>query len=208
MLTNYEKRNPHKFWKWFSHHEKEFLNINDSNYLQLFFKISSYLEKYNPYLGFEIALESVGNHKKELMFTANGNKYLFPSVYALVNAAPAHLKERWNFTALRQPNIEEIIIHIDDLTISSKDIFYEIAKSISQPGMWDIFIYIKGIQYDSEELENYIAHTMVSLLDGIVGEYKNTLFLNELILVDQGDLENPKKILQLRKELKDLDTDL
>lgn len=200
MLTKFVKRNPYKFWKWFIRHEKEFYNMNEDNYNKSFLKMYKYLEKFNSYLGFEFIKESK-NGKREFVITANGNPHLFETVFSLVKAAPNQLKERWDITALRQPNVDEVIIHFDDLTLSSKDIYYELEESELERGKLDIFIYIKGIVYESEDMEEFIAETMLTMLDGIVGEYANAMKINELILVDEGELEAPKNILKLRNEI-------
>ncbi|MFF2879195.1 hypothetical protein ACFVR2_23170 [Gottfriedia sp. NPDC057991] len=119
MLQKFEKRNQHKFWKWFSKHEEEFLNMNENNYNKSFYKIHKYLEKFSQHLGFEYIKESTLG-KKEFVITANGNIHLFNTVYELINGAPIKLKDRWIFTALRQPIADEILIYFDDFTISSK----------------------------------------------------------------------------------------
>ena len=206
MLTTFTKRNPRRFWKWFSRHEEEFFNINDENFNSLFFKMDKFIEKYNPFLGFEIIKEAE-NGKKELVITANGNVLLFDTVFALINAAPDNLKERWNFTALRQGNIDEVIIHFEDLTISSKDIYYEIEESEIERGKWDIFIYVEGVYYDSSDTEEFIASTMMSVLDGLIGEYQCANKINELILVEKGELPSPKNILHLKREINNLDAE-
>jgi len=200
MITNFAKRNPRRFWKWFSLHEKEFREINKDNYQKVFYKIFKCLEKFNPYLGFEIVNNS-SDGKKEFIVTANGNTDLFETVYSLINAAPQQLKDRWNFTALRQATAQEVIIHFDDKTISSKDIFYELEESENDPGKLDIFIHIKGVVYSSEDVEDFIAESMIAVLDGLIGEYTNATKISTLILVENGELEEPKNILKLRKEI-------
>jgi hypothetical protein len=204
MNTKFAKRNPKRFWDWFARHEKEFLNINEENYHKAFYKMYKYLEKFNPYLGFEFIVDSK-NGKREFVVTANGNIDLFDTVFSLIDAAPEKLKERWIFTALRQPMADEIVIHFNEMTIESKDIFYELEESETEPGKWDIFVYIKGVSYDSEETEEYLAEALMTLLDGVVGEYTNATKISELILVEKGELENPKNILELRKEINKLD---
>lgn len=203
MITKFEKRNPKRFWQWFSRHSDEFHNINNQNYHQYFCKMDKFMEKFNPYLGFEFVAEEQ-NGKKELVITANGNIRLFDTVIELIDTAPKKLKDKWIFTALRQPSIDEVLIHFNDMVISSADIFYELEESESELGKWDIFIYIDGVFYDSTETEDYIASVMYSTLDGIIGEYVNATKISDIILVEKGELEAPKTIFELRKEINGL----
>lgn len=200
MLTTFVKRNPRRFWKWFERHEQEFLETDKNNYQRVYNKIYKCLEKFNPYLGFEIIANSIDG-KREFVVTANGNSDLFDIVYLLIDTAPNKLKDRWIFTALRQPTVEEVIIHFENKTISSKDIFYELEESETEQGKIDIFVYITGLVYGNDKLEEFILETMINILDVVIGEYTNATRISELILVEKGELDNPKNISHLRKDI-------
>lgn len=200
MIEKFVKRNPARFWDWFSRHENEYLHLDEDNYEQAFHKLFNVLHKYNPYLGFEFIPEPKEG-KKELVITANGNPHLFDTVYLLVKGAPEKLKDRWSFTALRQPTIDDVIIYYGPHSFSSKDIYYEKEESLVEKGKWDILIYIKGVVYDTVESELYVAEAMSHLLDGVIGEYVNATKISDIVLVDEEDLEEPKTIMNLRKEI-------
>ncbi|WP_088361939.1 hypothetical protein [Bacillus cereus] len=193
-------RNPKRFWDWFSYHEKEFYDINEENMNQIFDKVVKYLEKYNKYIGFEFVSE-LQDGKRELIVTADGAEELFETVFNLVNAAPEKLKDRWIFTALRQPSNQELNINYEGISIQTKDIFYEIEESEDIPDKWDILLNIKGIKFDRiEQLEFYEEITYI-LIEDIIGEYLAGTKIEQIILVNEMDLENPKNIMELRKDI-------
>jgi hypothetical protein len=193
-------RNPKRFWDWFSYHEKEFYDINEENMNRIFDKVVKYLEKYNKYIGFEFTSE-LQDGKRELIVTADGVEELFDTVFTLVNAAPEKLKDRWIFTALRQPSNQELNINYQGITIQTKDIFYEIVESEENAEKWDILLHIKGMKLDRiDQLEFYEEITYIFIED-IIGEYLTGTKLEQIILVNQMDLEDPKNIMELKKDI-------
>ncbi|MGF7535769.1 hypothetical protein AAGG74_19110 [Bacillus mexicanus] len=201
MLQTFNKRDPKRFWRWFKRREKEFLNINDENIDMIYEKFYKYFNFYNPHIEVEF-FELKKDNRMEITFTANGNKDLFDSIFTLVNAAPKDLEKRWIINALKQPRVNEVIIHFDEKTVSSKEIFYELEPSEKDPSMYDVFLNIKGIEYVNEKFETHVAETMIAVLDAVLGEYLVTMKINELILVEDGELNYPKTIINIKDDIK------
>lgn len=200
-MQTFIKRDPKRFWRWFKRHESEFLAINDQNADMIYEKFYKYFFFYNPHIEIEFS-DMINDKKMEITFTANGDKSLFDPIFSLVNEAPRDLKDRWVINALKQPRVNEIIIHFDHKTLSSKEIFYELEPSEEEPSKYNIFVNLQGIEYVNEKFEDHVAHTMIAVLDAVLGEYLVTMKINELFLVEDGELKDPQPISNLKNDIK------
>lgn len=199
MEQTYKYRNPKFFWDRFHRYEKALYNFDGSE-VELGNRVYKILQLYNPYIGFELSPELVDG-KREMLLTANGDEKLFDVVNRLVEGAPASLKNRWNFISLRPPaGVGDVVVHFDGKEISSSEILYDLEPSPSQKGKFDILIHIRGIKFDTPQIEEDVCEAAFLIIEGIVGERAMGENLSAVVLVSESDMKYPKPIMRLKNE--------
>jgi hypothetical protein len=147
-----------EFWKWFSEHESELLDF-EIDQEAIFDQLSNQLKRLDPDLTFEFGPKL---EPREFVVSAGGIKRAFPSVSALLAAAPK--LERWRFTAFRPRRIPLNIVEFRGKRIDPKDVQFSLLDDGTTAG---IYLFIPGYR-DGDADFKQIGYLM---LDEALGEY-------------------------------------
>jgi hypothetical protein len=147
-----------EFWKWFSEHESELLDF-EIDRESIFDQLSNQLKRPDPDLTFEFGPK---REPREFVVSAGGIKRAFPSVSALLAAAPK--LERWRFTAFRPRRIPLNIVEFRGKRIDPKDVQFSLLDDGTTAG---IYLFIPGYR-DGDADFKQIGYLM---LDEALGEY-------------------------------------
>ena len=135
------------------------------------------LQKVDPLLVLELALDRTPNAKQTIVISADGNVAKFALVTAAVTAAPATL-QRFKARAFRPRREGDVSIEMQGHKIALSDFFYrELGRS---EGKIDLQIMVKGLTSANEQ---QMLRTANVLLDGALGEYDAATKLGEVQVV-------------------------
>lgn len=162
-LSEWFKRTPastseQAFWEWFVDHEEEIMNF-EADQEQVFDRLAAQLRKINPDLTFEFGPRG---ETREFVISAGGIRAAFPSVSALVAAAPK--LSRWHVTAFRPRRPAGGSIEINGKRIHSQDIQFSLITDGKNAG---IQLFIPGYVEENSVFKQ-IGYLF---LDEALGEY-------------------------------------
>lgn len=162
-LSEWFKRKPastpeQAFWKWFVDHEEEVMNF-EADQEKVFARLAAQLRKIDPNLTFEFGPRG---ETRELVISADGIRTAFPSVSALVAAAPK--LPRWHLTAFRPRRPVGGSIEISGKRIHCQDIQFALMSDGKNAG---IQLFIPGYA-EGDSVFKQIGYLF---LDEALGEY-------------------------------------
>ena len=179
------------FWNWFSEHENYIYNNLRKQPEDVSYMIHEELMKVHPDLVFDIPFEKVGD-AYEFIISADGDEFLFPTVFDLCDQAPSI--HRWMIIPLRpRTNQLDQAIDLDGLYLEYEDIFY---SSPNEELPMELEIYIRGY----EEGDNRYVHGYFLLLDTLLGEYDAVTQTQTIKVEPLEDEEEVQRFLELRDE--------
>jgi hypothetical protein len=147
------------FWNWFVNNNELIFNFeNDEE--NIFDLLSNELHKIDKNLTFEFG--PIENNRREFILSADGIKDSFNEVEELYNQKPE--LENWIIIKFRPRKGCGYSIKINDISLSTKDIFYKLYKDDSKIG---ILIFIEKYNVNTR-MYDQLAYL---LLDSILGEY-------------------------------------
>ena len=148
-----------KFWQWFEANEARLFNL-ERDRERIFDELQAELHKVNSGLTFEFG--PVENGAREFVVSADGIKDVFPSVNALVAAAPQ--LPRWKVIKFR-PRRAFGPITLNGLTLKPEQLQF-----VAEPdgGKIGLTLFIEG--YTESERNRYLGVVFL-LLDHALGEY-------------------------------------
>jgi hypothetical protein len=146
------------FWNWFIHHEEELFDF-EADQERIFDQLAAELQKVDRDLTFELGPKEA---KREFVISAGGIKRAFPSVSALVNAAPT--LERWRVTAFRPRRSPANTVEFRGKCVDPKRVQFSLLDNGKTAG---VYLFIPGFQEGDVDLKQ-IGYL---LLDEALGEY-------------------------------------
>src|SRR6185312_11880751 len=173
-MSTSKKTHEGNFWDWFRKNEEKLFHLNiDSEQEReaVFDELVQALAGVSPDLTFELGPELEG--KRELVLSAGGIKSAFPSVEALVQAAPSF--SRWRFTKFRPRRAPIMQITLGEKTVSPEEVECCILSNGSELGLYLFFPdYVEeqrpiwgqvGYLFLDEALGEYDVEMKVGLID-------------------------------------------
>jgi hypothetical protein len=151
-----------KFWGWFAAHEQELFHFDPMSVAQrerLFKQLAEAFANVNPDLSFEFGPCC---EPREFVVSASGIKEAFPSVVALVNAAPN--LPRWSLIAFRPRRGFATDVDIRGRRIHTDDVRFTLVDNGTVAG---IRLFLPGYRED-EVATKEIGYL---LLDHMLGEF-------------------------------------
>jgi hypothetical protein len=145
------------FWEWFKKNSEalyDFENGPESLFVDLINKIHSV----NHELTF--AFGPIKDGKREFVISSGGIKAIFPDVIALYKEAPDLPK--WTITAFRPRIGTEAEVAIEDVTLSTKDVYFLYQE---EGGKIGLTLFIK------KELSEVVMQILFIFLDNALGEF-------------------------------------
>lgn len=136
-----KKLPPQDFWKWFVSHEEELFHF-EKNLEKTFDRLHSKLCQVDPDLSFEIGPDT--EEGRDFVVSASGMKSAFPSVTALVGAAPK--LSRWRVIGFRPRRDFLPEIELRGRMIDAREVQFSLTDEGREIGM---FLFIPG--YDDED---------------------------------------------------------
>ena len=146
-----------QFWHWFTQHEAELFDF-ESDQERFFDQLSTELEKVDPNLTFEFGPKET---IRELVISAGGIRQSFPSVSALVDAAPS--LHRWRVIAFRPRRTPPNVVEFRGKRVDPKDVQFSLVDNGQIAG---IYLFLPGYRDDAD-----LKQIGYLLLDDTLGEY-------------------------------------
>lgn len=154
-----------QFWTSFAFDEASLAELaRGKNAAAAMLQISRSAEKVHKGLIAEISVEPDATKPHTLVFTANGDRTLFPLVKSLVAAAPP--MKHWKVVAFRQRNPALNEFKLGDFAVIPSD--YSFKETGREKGLLDIEIRVKGMTDANQRLVDQAAFL---ILDHTLGEY-------------------------------------
>jgi len=147
-----------EFWNWFNQHEGELFDF-EADQERMFDRLATELHRIDPDLTFEFGPREA---RREFVVSAGGIKRSFPSVSALVHAAPT--LDRWRVTAFRPRRSLSNVVEFRGKRVDPKDVQFSLLDNGKAAG---VYLYIPGFREDDIDLKQ-IGYL---LLDEALGEY-------------------------------------
>lgn len=147
-----------KFWNWFEKHQDKFFDFEVASE-ENFDRLLEQLHKVHPALTFEFGPRGA---RREFVISAGGLKGAFPSVTALVAAAPR--LDRWRITGFRPRCAALSRIQIGDTCVDPNDVEFSLLTRGAEIGI-RLFIPSYGEDYSILKQIGYL------MLDDALGEY-------------------------------------
>lgn len=184
-----------QFWNTVNKHSKNLSAIWGSHEkINIFFDASNkLLKKINEHLTLELG--HLGEDKYEITISADGIEEAFSDVEEIYQQKPE--LDNLAIHKFRQPipNLNELLIKVDDTEVSYSDILFELLEE--KAGII-VVLFIPGFEEESSEHETL----KFLILDSCLGEYDA---VKKVLYCDALDLENYsprtiKSVTMLRQE--------
>lgn len=154
------------FWRWFAENEGRYRNFELCGPEQdgLMRELDRALARVHRGLKYEIGKPDQEGAERELVISADGIRQLFPTVQALVGAAPA--LPGWKISAFRQPkDLSQISLEIPGVKVSPSDLWFALQPEGDRIG---VSIYLSGFDDPTSQPAMLVGFLM---LDCALGEY-------------------------------------
>ena len=167
--------------------------MQEDQWENLLDQLEKKLHKVNKELVFKFSAELV-NGKREFIISADGLEEAFPSVIELVDRAP-ELKG-FNIIAFRQPSQEEYSVSIDDISLTSEQVYFDYLYN-SETELVDLKFFIEDFN------PNNMAHdqAVFIMMDSVLGEYDAATRVDSIELQKLHEKERLYPIMELRKRI-------
>ncbi|MEP7263801.1 MAG: hypothetical protein ABI772_04860 [Bacteroidota bacterium] len=178
------------FWNYFQLHVETLQKLTGSK--DLLVDVSQELHKYFPEIGMGYLLNyNNGKQTSKIFFTANGDKENFPTVRAIVKAAPKSIKK--NVIAFNPPSYLPDSLKFDDKVISTNDIDFSYKKGKKET---NITLYIN---FNLEKGDRQFEQALIKMLTEYLGEYEFAKI--EIITILNTDSKKPGERTQKLEKL-------
>jgi hypothetical protein len=147
-----------EFWKWFVEHDAELMGF-ETDRERVFDQLAAQLQRVDPDLTFEFGPK---RERREFVISAGGIRRAFPSVSALVAAAPS--LNRWQVTGFRPRRNPSNVVELAGKRVHPKDVQFSLLDDGKMAG---VYLFIPGYKEDDTTLKQ-IGYL---LLDDALGEY-------------------------------------
>lgn len=175
-ITPTTLKNINSFWKWFLNNEIEIVKalINQTDYNQVFEGLNRKLEAISKKIDFVIKANDNDGEKLKIIFTAHGNKKLFPKIKALKELAPFFLD--WDVETFIKPekDIEKFKNGLDeafvfqDFELKTSQLYFRILDYNIEKKKLNILIFIKDYCFHFDN--HFLQEAVFIILEEFVGE--------------------------------------
>lgn len=182
------------FWQWFDQEKTYYEWTPPQEWDQeKLYMLGNKLTTLAPKLGFEF---SVLPHSHpltlELAISANGQLALFPLVKRIVQVAPKEW-ERWRIVAFKQPYPDPagLELKVEGLTLAVNQMAF---VALPAGERLNIILYAPGVRWFARQL---ITSAGLTLAVNLLGEYRDTMFVNCYDVHDVEKEEDKENLLPL-----------
>jgi hypothetical protein len=156
------------FWKWFVGSEAALLASDPDGVVD---RITPELRKINNGLGVEVLAEGA---PRGLVFTAYGDRKLFPLVREIVEQSPPGTP--WSFRALKSPGGFEFQVRRGKVSLDASTLPFEPLEAESDPGLLGIQVFVPTRQDPHADWAGIVTLILTSGLgEGPPGELDRLL---------------------------------
>ena len=166
MFKFLKKKDPiDDFWSWFEKNRTFYEDLDDSqlgeNLGPIYEQVCSIAE------GLAVEISRSVDGVRELVISANGDRSHFPTVSAIVAAAPRF--DRWTVTAFRPRIPEASVLKADDLEFDISQMFF---TPVEEDGELIVFVFAENIKNKDERK---VFGLGMIIIDNLLGEYDSVM---------------------------------
>ena len=136
--------------------------------------VATLLQRVHPDLCLVVGRPS--SVRPEIVISAGGIREAFPAVRAVVDAAPAEVRARYDVVAFRPrvPDPENLRIRVKGQGLGANDIHFDVRRHRADATRCDLIVHVPGYMdaFPADSLANRpVVEAVFLLLDHLVGEW-------------------------------------